>query len=92
MVRSAEGGGGAGGLLGLFGGGGSGLYDPNAIYTFLLSRDVLRLLDTDEAWIAHFQDEELDFFHGLPVDASFEDAYAHYKDMVTVSYDPSEGL
>ena len=93
LVQSAEGGGGGGGgLLGSLIGGGGGAYDPNAVQSYLLSRDVLRLLDSEQGWIAHFQQPGLDFFHGLPADASFESAYSHYEQMISVSYDPTEGL
>ena len=34
---------------------GGSAFDPNAVQTFLYSRDVLRRLDADHAWIAHFQ-------------------------------------
>ena len=93
LVQSADRNGGAssGGLLGLIGGGG-GAYDPNAVQSYLLSRDVLRLLDREHGWIAHFQQPGLDFFHGLAPEATFEDAYRHYQDMIEVSYDPTEGL
>jgi len=96
QVRGAEaGGGGAGGLLGAFlggGGGSSSLFDPVAVQTFIMSRDLLTRLDAEHAWIAHFQDPELDFWHRLSSDASFEDAFDHYQSMVSVSYDPTEGI
>jgi len=95
VVQSSDAGaaGGGGGLLGAFlGGGGGSLYDPIAVQTYILSRDVLRKLDADHGWIAHFQDPDLDFWHGLPPGATFEDAYSHYQQMVTVSYDPTEGI
>ncbi|MEM7213422.1 MAG: hypothetical protein AAF479_16320, partial [Pseudomonadota bacterium] len=92
FVESADGGSGAsGGLLASFMGG-SGSNDPVAVQTYVYSRDVLRLLDADQAWIAHFQSPELDVLNRLKEDASFEEAYSHYQDMITVSYDPSEGI
>ena len=96
QVRGAEaGGGGGGGLLGAFlggGGGSSSLFDPVAVQTYIQSRDLLTRLDAEQAWVAHFQDPKLDFWHRLPADASFEDAFAHYSSMVSVSYDPTEGI
>lgn len=93
MVQSADGGGASsGGLLGAFLGGGGGTFDPNAVQTYVLSRDVLGLLDAEHGWIAHFQQPGLDFFHRVEPDASFEDAYDHYTSMITVSFDPTEGI
>ncbi|MEM7190514.1 MAG: hypothetical protein AAF439_12955 [Pseudomonadota bacterium] len=95
VVRSAEGAGGGagGGILGALMGGGSGsLSDPIAVQTYALSRDVLTRLDADHAWIAHFQDPSLDFFHRLPSGATFEDAFKAYQGLISVSYDPTEGI
>ncbi|MEM7743544.1 MAG: hypothetical protein AAF409_07520 [Pseudomonadota bacterium] len=92
VVRSAEGQGSAGGFLGALIGGGGGAFDPNAVETYILSRDVLRLLDSEHGWIAHFQRDDLDFVHKLALDASFEDAYSHYTQMMEISFDPTEGL
>ncbi|MEM1300883.1 MAG: hypothetical protein AAGH68_16560, partial [Pseudomonadota bacterium] len=94
MVQSAAGSsGGGGGILGLLGGGGGGgLFDPNAVYNFVNSRDVLKRLDAEHGWIAHFQQPQLDWWHQLPGDASFEDAYSSYTSFTTVSYDPTEGM
>jgi len=91
-VESADmGGGGAGGLLGSLFGGGS-LSDPVAVQTYLTSRDVLARLDAEHSWIAHFQNPELDFYHRLDADATLEQSFRHYLDMVSVSYDPTEGI
>ncbi|MEM6663867.1 MAG: hypothetical protein AAF666_17015 [Pseudomonadota bacterium] len=95
VVRSAggAGGGSGGGILGaLMGGGGGSLSDPVAVQTFAQSRDVLTRLDADHAWIAHFQDPALDYFHRLQPDATFEDAFKAYRGLVSISYDPTEGI
>ena len=94
VVRSADGGGGGGvgGILGGLIGGGGTAFDPNAVQTFLYSRDVLRKLDADHGWIAHFQQSHLDFLHRIETDASFEQAYARYQEMIEVSFDPTEGI
>ncbi len=91
-VKSSEGGGGAGGLLGMLGGGGGSIYDPIAVQTFINSRDVLKRLDAEHGWIAHFQDPELDFWHQLEPTATFEEAFDHYTRFVKVSFDPTEGI
>lgn len=84
----------AGGFLSALGGGrgGSGLYDSVAVQSFILSRDVLKRLDREEGFSAHFQRPEIDRLHRLAPDATFEDAFAFYKRMVSVSFDPSEGV
>lgn len=82
----------AGGLLGSLVGGGGAVYDSVAVQSFILSRDVLRRLDDEHGLIAHFQDPDLDWFHRLPPDTSFENAYEFYKKMVSVSFDPTEGV
>ncbi|MFK7945633.1 MAG: hypothetical protein AB8B85_22365 [Paracoccaceae bacterium] len=94
MVQSASGGSsGGGGLLSSFlGGGGGGIFDPNAVYSYIYSRDVLKRLDAEHGWVAHFQQPQLDYWHRLPADASFEAAYQYYTEYTTVSYDPSEGM
>lgn len=82
-----------GGLLGaMLGGGGGIVYDSVAVQEFIMSRDVLRRLDSEYGWIAHFQNPELDWFHALDADASFEDAFSHFESMVSVSFDPTEGI
>lgn len=91
-VKSAEAGPtGGGGLLGSLMGGGV-IYDPIAVQSFITSRDVLKRLDAEHAWIAHFQDPALDVYHRLDSTATFEEAYSHYKRFVWASFDPSEGI
>ena len=92
-VQSAESGGAvSSGLLAQFLGGAGGGNDPVAVQTYIYSRDVLRLLDADHAWIAHFQAPDLDLLNHLDEEATFEEAYSHYQDKISVSYDPSEGI
>ncbi len=93
QVQTSDMAAGSGGLLGaMMGGGGGVVYDSIAVQEFILSRDVLRRLDTEYGWIAHFQNPELDWFHALDSEASFEDSFGHYQDMVSVSFDPTEGI
>lgn len=93
VVRNADAPAAGGGLLGsLLGGGGGGIFDPNAIYAFIQSRDVLKRLDGEHAWIAHYQQPDLDFMHRIDAEDSFEDAYARYREMIEVSFDPTEGI
>ena len=92
-VQSADSGGAANsGILAQFLGGSGGGNDPVAVQTYIYSRDVLRLLDADHAWVAHFQAPNLDLLNRLEEYATFEEAYSHYQDKIKVSYDPSEGI
>ncbi|MEM7176155.1 MAG: hypothetical protein AAGD47_10975 [Pseudomonadota bacterium] len=93
-VQSAEGGvaGGSGGLLGRFLGGKAGGNDPIAVQSFILSRDVLKRLNQDYDFDAHYQNPDFDYFHRLPRDVKSEDAFDFYLRMVNVSFDPSEGI
>lgn len=93
-VQSAEGGvaGSSGGLLGKFLGGKAGGNDPIAVQSFILSRDVLKRLNEDYDFDAHFQNPDFDYFHRLSPDAKSEDAFNFYLRMVNVSFDPSEGI
>ena len=81
----------SGGILSSFIGGG-GSNDPVAVQTYVNSRDVLRLLNAEHDWGAHFQSADLDFRVRLSDNATFEEAYDHYRGMVTVSHDPTEGI
>ncbi|MGB0852008.1 MAG: hypothetical protein ACPGVA_06750 [Pikeienuella sp.] len=90
-------GGDAGG--GLFGGGATPISNPAIdLQEFILSRDMLRRLDQDHDYIKHFQSEEIDEFHRLAADATFDDAYSYYKGSlllsgkIAVSYDITEGI
>ncbi len=93
-VQSADGGvaGGSGGLLGKFLGAKAGGNDPIAVQSFILSRDVLKRLNEDYDFDAHYQNPDFDYFHRLPLDVKSEDAFEFYLRMVNVSFDPSEGI
>ena len=83
------------------GGGGGGLLGGTAMATsqdsimvqdFLMSREAMLRLDTDHDYRAHFSDPSIDSLQRLPPDASNEDLYAHYRNNVTIGYDPTEGV
>ncbi|MEM9735352.1 MAG: hypothetical protein AAF908_01945 [Pseudomonadota bacterium] len=94
LVRSAEMPGGAGGGLlgGMLGGRATATQDAIAVQKFILSRDVLERLDGEHGLIAHFNAAELDYLTRLPPEAGFEEAFAFYRRIVSVSFDPSEGV
>jgi len=91
IVQQAESaGGGAGGLLG-----GTSMatsQDSIMVQDFLTSREALAKLNEDHDYRGHFSSENIDAIQRLSADASNEDVYAHYRNNVTVGYDPTEGV
>ncbi|MEM8699903.1 MAG: hypothetical protein AAGF44_12070, partial [Pseudomonadota bacterium] len=82
-----------GGLFsGMFGGGAGNAQDAVAVEKFILSRDVLRRLEDEHGFIAHYKDPDFDYFHRLSADTSFEEAFELYNKMVKVTFDPTEGV
>ncbi|MEL6475826.1 MAG: hypothetical protein AAFR17_00750 [Pseudomonadota bacterium] len=93
-VLSADNPSGQGGGLfsGMFGGGAGNSQDAVAVEKFILSRDVLRRLEAEHGFISHYKNSDLDYFHRLKSDTTFEDAFDLYAKMVNVSFDPTEGV
>lgn len=84
---------GATGLGGLFSGTGLATQqDSISVQSYLLSRDALNRLDRDLGFIEHFSGAQIDPLQRLEPDASRDDAYALYKRMVEIGYDPTEGV
>lgn len=73
-------------------GGGSSEYDARAVQEYILSRDVLRRLDREEGFIAHHQDPAIDWIARIPADATFEEAFDYYEDLVDVRHDSQSGV
>lgn len=95
----AAAGGDTGGGGGLFGGASGPVSNPAVdLQEFILSRDMLERLAAEHDYIEHFQSEDIDEFHRLAADASFDDAYSYYKGglllsgKIEVSYDLTEGI
>ena len=84
----------AGGSLGgLFAGTGFATsQDSIAVQGFLTSREAMRQLDKQEAFITHFQNETIDDIQRLAPDASDQTAYKLYQKRVKVGFDPTEGI
>lgn len=78
-------------LIGL-GAGSSVVTDGLSVREYVFSRDILRRLDEEEGFIAHFKDQGKDWLTRLPPDASFEDAFESYEDWVEVEVDPNSGV
>jgi len=91
QAGSSSPGGGLGSLLG-----GTGLatsQDAVGVQDYLTSMEaMLRLDQEDVGFREHFMGKDVDFLQRLPADASNEDAYAIYKRMVKIGYDPTEGV
>ncbi|MEL7463562.1 MAG: hypothetical protein AAFN79_05820 [Pseudomonadota bacterium] len=85
-----------GGLLGAVMG--SSPTDSVALQEYIKSRDILERLDREHGIIAHYKSEDIDWWHRLDADATFDDAFKHYAGSflwpgkVKVSYDIAEGI
>ncbi len=66
--------------------------DSIMVQDFLISREALQRLNADHGYLEHFADPSIDSLQRLPEDSSNEGMYAHYKNNVTVGYDPTEGI
>ena len=66
--------------------------DTLAVRDFVLSREMLADLDDNEGFIAHYKNLRADFWSRLAADASFEDAFSYYKDIVLVAFDSNSGV
>ena len=66
--------------------------DSVAVQGYLQSQDVMELLEKDSGFRAHFSDPNIDPIQRLAPDANNSAAYALYKKVVKISYDPTEGL
>ena len=82
-------------------GGGGGLFSPGglggqqdsiAVQSYLLSRDALERLDAELDFSGHFAEARIDPLRRLDPDGSREAAYRLYQRMVTIGYDPTEGV
>jgi len=93
IIQQADSGNSGGGLGGLFAGTGAAtLTDGAAVQNYLGSRDAMLRLDADMGFRAHFSEDNIDTIRRLPEDASNEDTYSLYQDMVRLGYDPAEGI
>ncbi len=98
LFKSGSSGGGSGGLLGALGGGFSSIQDSVALQEYMLSRDLLQRLADEHDYITHFQNEEIDEWHRLKADATFDDAHKYFtgglltSGKIAVSFDAAEGI
>ena len=66
--------------------------DSVAVQGYLQSQDVMQLLDQDTGFRQHFSDPAIDPIQRLADDANNSAAYALFKKIAKISYDPTEGI
>lgn len=66
--------------------------DSISVQSFLESKEALLLLDRDAGFSKVFQQDWIDPIQRLEQDATLEDAFKLYKRMITIGYDPTEGV
>lgn len=68
------------------------LQDSTTVQSFLQSRVAMRRLDAEHGFIAYWQNPRIDALRRLAPDATQEAAYRLFRRMVSVSFDPTEGI
>lgn len=66
--------------------------DSVAVQSYLTSRDAMLRLDKDLGFKQAFQDPSVDPILRLPADATNEQAFKLYQNLVKIGYDPTEGV
>lgn len=66
--------------------------DSITVQSYLLSRDAMLRLDRDHGFRAHFSGPGIDPRNRLDPDATMEAAYRLYQRMITIGFDPMEGI
>ena len=66
--------------------------DAIAVQSYLLSKDAMLRLDSDEGFKAHYEQDWIDPIQRLDPGASNEEAYKLYKRNIEIGYDPTEGV
>ncbi|WP_349295441.1 capsule biosynthesis protein (plasmid) [Thioclava sp. 'Guangxiensis'] len=66
--------------------------DSVTVQSFLQSMEAMKRLDEEEGFKKHFQQSFIDPLQRLPTPATDKEAYALYKKVVKIGYDPSEGV
>jgi capsular polysaccharide transport system permease protein len=78
-------------LIGGVTGGGAGR-DTLAVRDYILSRDMLNLLENEHGFRKHFSTASIDWISRLPSQATLEDTYEYYEDVVRVDHDSTSGV
>ncbi len=66
--------------------------DSVSVQDFLESKEALLLLDNDASFTEVFQQDWIDPIQRLAADATLEEAYKLYSRIVTIGYDPTDGI
>ncbi|WBU51808.1 capsule biosynthesis protein [Paracoccus sp. SCSIO 75233] len=66
--------------------------DSVSVQSYLTSKNAMLRLDEEIGFKEAFQDPSIDPLLRLPPDATEDDAFKTYADMVKVGYDPTEGV
>lgn len=66
--------------------------DSVAVQSYLTSKNAMLRLDEEVGFASAFQDPSLDPILRLPPDATEDDAFKTYTNMIKVGYDPTEGV
>ncbi len=66
--------------------------DSVSTQEFLESKDALERLERDVGFTEFFRQDWIDPIQRLPADATLEETYKLYKRMITIGYDPSDGV
>ncbi len=66
--------------------------DSVGVQSYLTSRDAMNRLNQDLGFIDHFSSRRIDALRRIDPNATQEEAFRLYQNMVKVGYDPTEGL
>ena len=66
--------------------------DALSVEQFILSRDMLALLEKKHHFLDHYKDSRVDWWSRLSQNASFEKSYKYYLKTVNVEYDSLSGV
>ena len=77
---------------GLLGGALATNQDSVAAQEFLTSREALQRLNDEHGYLTHFSDPSIDSLQRLTESATQDEMFKHYKGVVSVSFDQTEGL
>ncbi|MBN2427400.1 MAG: capsule biosynthesis protein [Deltaproteobacteria bacterium] len=93
LIRNSEGGG-SSEILSFLGttGGGSVISDGYVVREYIVSMNLLQILDQKLNLKEHFQSSGADFFSRLKADATSEDFLDYYRSLVNVSFDSTGGI
>lgn len=93
VIQKSDSPGGAGGLGDILAGTGfANSQDSIVVQDYLQSRDAFNRLEQDHNFTAHFKNPKLDSVQRLAADASLDKSYALYQNVISIGYDPTEGL